>query len=45
MSFLILGMASERSITIDDARAITTSFPNFVPLMNRLGGKISEMAN
>ena len=45
MSFLILGMASERSITIDDARAITTSFPDFVPLMNRLGGKISEMAN
>lgn len=42
MSFLVLGMASEHSITIDDGTAISTSFPGFIDLMNSLGGKFSE---
>lgn len=40
MSFLVMGLASENPITVDDAKAIATSFPNFVPLMNRLGARI-----
>jgi 3-phosphoshikimate 1-carboxyvinyltransferase len=42
MSFLILGMASDDPITIDDAAPIKTSFPNFIDLMNGLGAKIGE---
>jgi 3-phosphoshikimate 1-carboxyvinyltransferase len=41
MSFLVMGMASERPIKIDDASAIDTSFPGFSELMNDLGAKIS----
>ena len=37
MSFLCLGMASLKPITIDDLGAIATSFPDFVPLMEGLG--------
>lgn len=44
MSFLVLGMASEQPIAIDDASAIGTSFPGFVTLMNGLGAKISDVA-
>lgn len=42
MSFLVLGMASEEPVTIDDASPITTSFPNFVELMGELGADIGE---
>ena len=37
MAFLVLGLAAERPVRIDDARPIATSFPDFVPLMARLG--------
>ena len=40
MAFLVLGMASERPIGIDDAETINTSFPSFVALMNGLGAAI-----
>ncbi|MCG6111034.1 MAG: 3-phosphoshikimate 1-carboxyvinyltransferase [Paracoccus sp.] len=40
MSFLILGLATENPVTIDDAEPITTSFPDFVPLMTRLGAAL-----
>jgi len=40
MSFLILGMISEKPITVDDVSMINTSFPGFVGLMNSLGAKI-----
>ncbi|MDO8605503.1 MAG: 3-phosphoshikimate 1-carboxyvinyltransferase [Phaeospirillum sp.] len=40
MSFLVMGMASARPVTVDDAEAIDTSFPGFEALMNGLGGKI-----
>ena len=37
MSFLVLGLASEAPVTIDDANMIATSFPTFQPAMERLG--------
>lgn len=40
MSFLVLGMATKEPVTIDDAAPIKTSFPNFIELMNNLGGKL-----
>ena len=42
MSFLVLGMASEQPISVDDGAFIETSFPGFVGLMNGLGAKIGE---
>ncbi|EJF79327.1 3-phosphoshikimate 1-carboxyvinyltransferase [Candidatus Bartonella washoeensis] len=41
MSFLIFGLVSEKPVTIDDKRMIATSFPEFIPFMQKLGGKIS----
>ena len=41
MSFLIMGLASEKPVSVDDASPIATSFPNFVDLITDLGGKIS----
>lgn len=40
MSFLVLGLAARKPISIDDGSAIDTSFPGFVSLMNRLGASI-----
>jgi len=37
MSFMCLGMAAENPVKIDDAGPIETSFPDFIPLMERLG--------
>lgn len=37
MSFLILGLASEKPVTVDDASMIATSFPEFMSLMTELG--------
>jgi 3-phosphoshikimate 1-carboxyvinyltransferase len=42
MSFLVLGMAAEGAIAVDDAAAIATSFPNFTDLMNGLGADMRE---
>jgi 3-phosphoshikimate 1-carboxyvinyltransferase len=41
MSFLVMGLASETPVTIDDGAMIATSFPDFVPLMAGLGADIS----
>jgi 3-phosphoshikimate 1-carboxyvinyltransferase len=43
MAFLVLGLATRSSVRIDDARPIATSFPGFVPLMNRLGAGFPEI--
>ena len=40
MSFLVAGLASDQPISVDDAGPIATSFPDFVPLMTRLGARI-----
>lgn len=39
MSFLVMGMASEKPVTIDDIAPVATSFPNFVSLMNTLANQ------
>ena len=41
MSFLVLGLAAQRPVTVDSADMIATSFPDFVPLMRSLGADIS----
>lgn len=40
MAFLVLGLASEAGVTVDDGAFIDTSFPGFVPLMQALGAKV-----
>ncbi|ORE96852.1 3-phosphoshikimate 1-carboxyvinyltransferase [Aurantimonas sp. 22II-16-19i] len=40
MSFLVLGMASEKPVTVDDARMIATSFPEFETMMTGLGAML-----
>ncbi len=42
MSFMCLGMATKNPVKIDDAGAIETSFPIFVPLMEALGAKFQK---
>ena len=42
MAFLVLGLASNQPVQIDDARPIATSFPDFLPLMTRLGVIFTE---
>ena len=37
MSFLVMGLASEQPMTVDDTAMIATSFPEFRPAMERLG--------
>ena len=37
MAFLVLGLAANDAVRIDDAAPIATSFPDFLPLMNGLG--------
>ncbi len=41
MSALVMGLASEKPVKIDDGSFIATSFPNFVELMHRLGADIA----
>ena len=43
MSFLILGMASEQPMQVDDGGPIATSFPIFESLMGGLGAKIERV--
>jgi len=43
MSFLIMGMASQRTITIDDGIPITTSFPSFENLMAQIGANFQKL--
>ena len=42
MSFLILGMASQTPVRVDDGGPIATSFPIFEPLMRSLGAQVSR---
>ena len=41
MAALVMGLASERPVGIDDAAFIATSFPGFVDLMQSLGANIA----
>ena len=42
MAFLVFGLGAKQPVAIDDARPIATSFPDFVPLMNRLGAQFTK---
>jgi 3-phosphoshikimate 1-carboxyvinyltransferase len=42
MSFLVLGMAAEEPVTVDDGAPIATSFPEFRAMMTGLGADIDE---
>jgi len=44
MSFLILGMASNTPVSVDDGGPIATSFPIFEPLMAALGAAVRRDA-
>ena len=43
MSFLVAGMKSYNGIKVKDCENIKTSFPNFIELMNSLGGNFYEV--
>ncbi|WP_377508081.1 3-phosphoshikimate 1-carboxyvinyltransferase [Octadecabacter sp. R77987] len=40
MSFMVLGMATQKPVSVDDGSPIATSFPIFEPLMASLGAQI-----
>ena len=40
MSFLVMGLISKKSISVDDAQPIETSFPGFIHFMNQLGANM-----
>lgn len=42
MSFMVMGMASENPVYIDDVSSVATSFPEFIPLMNTAGANIHD---
>ena len=41
MAFLVMGLATERPVSVDDGAMIATSFPNLLPTMQGLGGAIA----
>jgi 3-phosphoshikimate 1-carboxyvinyltransferase len=41
MSALVLGLATDQPVTVDDAGFIDTSFPGFVALLNGAGGTLA----
>jgi 3-phosphoshikimate 1-carboxyvinyltransferase len=41
MSALVMGLASEQPVRVDDTAFIATSFPGFVEMMRGLGGDLS----
>ena len=41
MAFLILGLSAKAPVTVDDGSMIATSFPEFVPLMTKLGADLA----
>ncbi|MCB5199485.1 3-phosphoshikimate 1-carboxyvinyltransferase [Loktanella sp. TSTF-M6] len=40
MAFMVMGMAAQKPVSVDDGRPITTSFPIFEPLMAELGAQL-----
>jgi 3-phosphoshikimate 1-carboxyvinyltransferase len=41
MSALVMGLAADRPVKVDDTAFIATSFPDFIPMMRALGGEFS----
>jgi 3-phosphoshikimate 1-carboxyvinyltransferase len=44
MAFLVLGLAADQPVEVDEAEMIATSFPGFVEVMRGLGASIEEVA-
>src|SRR5581483_1918229 len=44
MSFLVMGLASENPVTVDDVTMIATSFPDFEAQMRALGARLESVA-
>ena len=42
MSFLVMGLAAQSPVVVDDISAIATSFPQFLASMNALGASLGE---
>ena len=41
MSALVMGLASDQSVGVDDVGFIATSFPDFIPMMRKLGAEFA----
>jgi 3-phosphoshikimate 1-carboxyvinyltransferase len=41
MSALVMGLAADRPVMVDDTAFIATSFPDFIPMMRSLGAEFS----
>jgi 3-phosphoshikimate 1-carboxyvinyltransferase len=41
MSALVMGLASDKGVKVDDTAFIATSFPDFIPMMRKLGAELS----
>jgi 3-phosphoshikimate 1-carboxyvinyltransferase len=41
MSALVMGLASDKEVQVDDTAFIATSFPDFIPMMRSLGAEFS----
>jgi 3-phosphoshikimate 1-carboxyvinyltransferase len=41
MSALVMGLAADKPVKVDDTAFIATSFPDFIPLMRSLGAELS----
>jgi len=41
MSALVMGLASDKPVKVDDTAFIATLFPDFIPMMRRLGAEFS----
>jgi 3-phosphoshikimate 1-carboxyvinyltransferase len=41
MSALVMGLAAEKPVAVDDAAFIATSFPGFAELMRGLGAELA----
>jgi 3-phosphoshikimate 1-carboxyvinyltransferase len=41
MAALVMGLASQAPVAVDDAAVIATSFPGFVELMRGIGAELS----
>jgi 3-phosphoshikimate 1-carboxyvinyltransferase len=41
MSALVMGLASDKPVKVDDTAFIATSFPDFIPMMRSLGAEFA----
>ena len=44
MAHLVLGLAAEQPVTVDEAEMIGTSFPTFREAMRGIGARLEEVA-